>query len=382
MREKLKRSFFILTSMSIFILVLLFIGEEYDEPKKIEEKTHYLPKVSYISSSEDAQASSIFSYGVLKPKWDITLKSQVNGAITYINPLFESGSLVTSNTVLMHIEDKPYKSQKSKAEVAFAEAKLGLIQAKKKTENTNRYWELSGIDSPPSDLALFKPQLDIAEKALEAARQDILVADSNLSYTHVKAPFKGTIIERKVGLGQQVVEGEPLLRLIDHQNFYLPVFLSEMQWKNLSNQWLNSKAKLYLNEGEVIADATIISGGYHLDSETRQYPLFMEVNSAQNDGLISGQFIKVRIAGKIFDNYLSLPESALTQDGAIWFIDHQDTLRFYEPKDIHYQDKHVLVPAPDKTDYLGQKIWRVATVPLSFFLAGQRVEPIEVLMEK
>ncbi|MFT6975435.1 MAG: hypothetical protein ACJA0E_001435, partial [Bermanella sp.] len=153
-------------------------------------------------------------------------------------------------------------------------------------------------------------------------------------------------------------------------------------WHNLAENWLNSQANLYSSGGELIAVATIIRGGYHLNSDTRQYPLFMEVNSVENGLAISGQFMQVKIAGKEFNDYMILPESALTQEGTVWLIDKKDTLRSYQPKDIHYQDKQVLVPVPDKPEYLGQKTWRVATIPLASFLTGKQVKPTKARMEK
>jgi RND family efflux transporter MFP subunit len=382
MREKIKRPLFICISVSFFVLVLVLLDEEPSNTGEVQMKSHFVPQVSYIAAKVGTQKSSVVAYGELKPKWDITLKAQVNGAITYINPAFEVGSLVTSSIIVMGIEDIPYVSEKIVAEVSLAEAKLRLLQAKKKTELVAQDWQRSGINKPPSDLALFKPQLKIAEKSFESAQQHLRMADNNLSYTRVKAPFKGIIVERMVGLGQQVVEGEPLLRLIDHQNLYFSIFLSAMQWKNLSEYWLNSQAQLYSSAGEFIATATIVSGGHHLNSETRQYPLLMTVNSQENESAVSGQFVEVRIEGKKLKNYLNIPESALTREGTVWLIDKEDILRSYQPKDIHYQDKHVLVPVPDKPEYLGQKVWRVATVPLASFLVGKQVKPTDVKGDK
>jgi RND family efflux transporter MFP subunit len=364
--------------MSFFVLVLLLLDEESATTNDISIKSPSLPKVSFVAVKAGMHESSVVVYGELKPKWDVILKAQVSGSINYINPVFESGSLVTENTVLMRIEDTPYQSQKSTAGVALAEAKLQLLQARNKTEITKNNWEKVGVNQTPSDLALFKPQLKIAEKALESAQQNFRAADNNLSYTRVKTPFKGIVIKRMVGLGQQIVEGEPLLQLIDHKNLYLNVFLSEIQWKNLSAQWLNSQAKLYSSAGEAIAMATIVSGGHYLDSETRQYPLSITVNSKENQSAFSGQFVEVRLEGKKLNNYLRLPESALTREGIVWFIDQQDTLRSYQPKSIHYQNKHVLVPLPDKSEYLAYKVWQVATVPLASFLVGKKVELTEV----
>lgn len=382
MREKLKRALFILTALALFVVVLSFVEEAPSSINEDKPKTHFLPKVSYITVSAAEQQISVVTYGELKPKWDVILKSQVKGAINYLDPIFEPGSLVTSQKVLMHIEDESYISEKVTAEFRLAEAKLQLIQAKKKTELADQDWRRSGINKLPSELALFKPQLKIAEKALESAHQQLSVAVNKLSDTRIKTPFKGIIIERMVGLGQQVDEGQPLLRLIDHQNLHLSVYLSEIQWQNLSAYWLNSKVQIFSNTDDFIAMATIVRGGHYLDQETRQYSLFLDVNSEQNRTAVSGQFVQVRVPGKKLKNYLSLPESALTRDGTVWLIDQQDRLRSYQPDSIFYQNKRVLVPEPDKNDSQDQTIWQVVTTPLGSFLAGKKVQPAELKTEK
>jgi len=381
MREKLKRALFILSALSLFVFSLSFVDEAPSSVNEGQPKTHFLPKVSYIAVAAAEQQISVVAYGELKPKWDVILKAQVNGPINFIDPLFEPGSLVTAQKVLMHIEDSFYISEKVTAEVRLAEAKLQLVQAKKKTELADKDWKRSGINKLPSELALFKPQLKIAEKALESAHQQLSVAINKSSHTRIKTPFKGIIIERMVGLGQQVDEGEPLLRLIDHQNLHLSVFLSEIQWQNLSAHWLNSQVQLFSSMGDFIAMATIVRGGHYLDKETRQYSLFLDLNSEQNRTAVSGQFVQVSVPGKKLKNYLSLPESALTREGIIWFIDQQDTLRSYNPKNIFYQNKRVLVPEPDKNDRQGQAVWQVATTPLGSFLAGKKVDPTELKKE-
>lgn len=382
MREKLKQALLLLTALTLFVWVLSLIDEAPSNVNEVKKKSYFLPKVSYIPVSAAEQQMSVIAYGELQPKWDVILKAQVNGAINYIDPLFEPGSLVTSRKVLMHIEDSSYISEKVTAEVRLAEAELQLVQAKKKTELADKHWKRSGINKPPSYLTLFEPQLKIAEKALESAHHQLSVAVNTLSYTRVKTPFKGIIIERMVGLGEQVNQGQPLLRLIDHQNLHLSVFLSEMQWQNLQEHWLNSQTKVFSSTGDFIAMATLARGGHTLDNETRQYSLFLEVNSEQNITAVSGQFVQVRMLGKKLKNYLSLPESALTREGNVWLIDQQNTLRSYQPETIFYQNKRVLVPEPHENESQGQKIWQVATTPLASFLAGKKVQPTELKMEK
>jgi RND family efflux transporter MFP subunit len=368
----------LITAGTLFILALGFLEQGFLEqpPKETlidNNTTIFHPTVSYINVQSAELQSKITTFGELKPRWDVVLKAQVSGAVKHIIPEFEVGSLIQKNTTLLKIEDSRYLSQKSEAQLTLAQAKLQLLQAQKKTQLAERDWLRSGMKPEPSDLALFKPQLKIAEQALEFSRQQLAVSETNLSYTRVKTAYTGIIAERLVGLGQQVQEGEPLLRLVDHQNLLLKLSLSEDQWQMLSNNWLNSQTNVYSTTKQLIGTATIIRGGHLVDSETRQYQLFLQLGPAQNKSALPGHFVQVNLPGKSLETHIDLPESALTREGIVWLIDQNDTLRAYTPDSIHYLDNRVMVPAPIPSLSDKQNNWRVATQPLAFFLAGKKV---------
>ncbi|OUS04878.1 hypothetical protein A9Q81_05175 [Gammaproteobacteria bacterium 42_54_T18] len=382
MRDNTKRAIFLIIAGTLLILALDFLEqgsaeqvfiEQSPEEVLVEKSVAFHPTVSYINAQSTEQRSEISAFGELKPRWDVVLKAQVNGAIKHIIPEFEAGSLIQKNTTILKIEDSHYQSQKTEAQLALAQAKLLLLQAKKKTKLAEQDWLRSGMKSEPSDLTLFKPQLKIAEKTLESSQQQLAVAETNLSYTQVKTPYTGVITERLVGLGQQVQEGEPLLRLIDHQNLLLRLPLSEDQWQMLSKNWLNSQTSVYSTTKQLIGTATIIRGGHRLDSETRQYQLFLQLDPAQKKSALPGQFVQVNLPGKALRNYINLPESALTREGTVWLIDQNDTLQAYSPDSIHYLDNRVMIPAPTPLFTDTQNNWRVATQPLAFFLTGKKV---------
>ncbi len=388
MRDNTKRAIFLIIAGTLFILALDFLEQGADEQGLMEQSpeemlvenyaTVFLPSVSYINAQSTEQRNEITAFGELKPRWDVVLKAQVNGAIKHIIPEFEAGSLIQKNTTLLTIEDSRHQSQKTEVQLALAQAKLQLLQAKKKTNLAEQDWLRSGMRSEPSDLTLFKPQLKIAEQALESYQQQLAVAEKNLSYTQVKTPYTGVITQRLVGLGQQVQEGEPLLRLIDHQNLLLRLPLSEEQWQMLSKNWLNSQTSVYSTTKQLIGTATVTRGGHRVDSETRQYQLFLQLDPAQNKSALPGQFVQVNLPGKALRNYINLPESALTREGIVWLIDQNDTLRTYSPNSIHYLDNRVMVPAPSPLLADTQKNWRVATQPLAFFLTGKKVHASHV----
>ncbi len=390
MRNTVKRAKFLLISMAFLALILVVI----DEPLEVNSMgvgiAPVLPRVTYIEVTPGEHSSELSLYGELVPRWDVIIKAQVNGEVIKLSPTFEAGAVLSKNTTLMSIEDSRYQSELTSAELLLAQSRLQLRQAQEKTALAKKDWLQSGINQSPSDLALFEPQLKLARQNVKASERQLKVAQRNLSYTQVQAPFSGVVTERFVGLGQLVFEGDPIVRLMDDQNLQLSVSLNDEQWANLPDQWQGQTVPFYTTNDRFLGEAKIARGGHRVDSETRQHKLFLEVNSKHVAAAKPGKFVRAKIAGKILPFCLSVPEAAITREGLVWFIDADNTLRSFTPKNVTYIEGKALISPPHhshlakkpsepttKTQTDAPTTWRIATTPLAFYLAGKQVQPIK-----
>ena len=390
MRNLVKRAKFLLISMAFLVLVLIVIDEPLEANSVGVGIAPALPRVSYIEVTAGEHRSELSLYGELAPRWDVTIKAQVNGEVVKLSPSFEAGAALVKNTRLMSIEDSQYQAELTSAEWVLAQSRLQLRQAQEKTALAKKDWLQSGINQAPSDLALFEPQLILAKQNVKASERQLKVAQRNLSYTQVQTPFSGVVTERFVGLGQLVFAGDPIVRLMDDQHLQLSVSLNDQQWANLPEHWQGQTVPLYTTNEQYLGKAKIARGGHRVDSETRQHKLFLEVNTKHLAAAIPGKFVRVKIAGKIQPHCLSVPEAALTREGLVWFIDAQNTLRSFTPKQITHVGEQVLISPPDNAHVVTNQaeggintknqaatIWRIATTPLAFYLQGKPVQPIK-----
>lgn len=376
MRQFLLRGFYLLLAIGFFFVALIVIEEPVATSSVERDSRPLLPLVSYVEIAPDLHRSEISVYGELLPRWDVTIKAQVNGEVTDLSPQFEAGAMVKQGTVLMTIEDTRYQAELTQAELSVAQAELELWQAKEKTELARKDWARSGFKKKPSDLALFLPQLSLSEHSLQSAKRQLQLAQRNLSYTQVQAPFGGLVTERFVGLGQLVFEGDPIVRLLDHRHLMLKVSLNEEQWKNLSSQWQDQTVPLFGTNHQFLGNAKAVRGGHRMDEETRQYPLYLEIDTQPQAGLIPGRFVRAQLPGKNKPGTLRIPQGALTREGLVWVVTPDNTLRSYSPEEVVFDGDQALVSPPKENDWFSDGRLRVATTPLAFYLTGLSVQPV------
>jgi HlyD family secretion protein len=167
--------------------------------------------------------ASVTATGTLEPVEAIDVGAQVAGQIKSFGtdpdgkPI-DFGSIVEPGTILAKLDDSIYLSQvgQARANVLKAEADLGQLRAKlnKAERDWNRIRRLmtsKGVvadaehDLAQSDLETAKASLQVGEAAVAQAREVLKQAETNLSYTTIRSPVKGVILDRRVNVGQTVV---------------------------------------------------------------------------------------------------------------------------------------------------------------------------------
>jgi len=63
--------------------------------------------------------------------------------------------------------------------------------------------------------------------------------------------------------------------------------------------------------------------------------------------LRAGLFVAVEIPGRVLDHVLTVPESALTPDGLVWFVDEADRLVSVVGQPLFYDDGDISIAVPE-----------------------------------
>lgn len=361
-------------ALSVLTLLLvigyLFMAENSIDVEQTTEAKPLQP-VSIEEIYKAPETIKITAFAQVRPRWSVALRSAVSGKIVEVMDSALAGEEVDSDTNLISIENSAYLAEVAAAEYALKESQLALSKAKKATNIARKQFKREQKKAP-NDLALLIPQLHIAESAVKAAQTRLTAAQQQLSNTLIKAPFSGFITQRFVSPGQSVSPGDLILKLTDNQTFELTVKLGRQDWLLLNQPIQGSQADVLNQDGKLIAQAKVRQGGGFLDEASRQYQIFLEIESNENQSLLSGDFVKVVLPGITIKQALNIPESAYTPEGYIWSVNNDDRLQRISPRVLYRYENRIVIESPNDTVK-----WRIATSPLESFLPGQQITPLD-----
>ena len=330
-----------------------------------------LPIVSVVPIETGTYAGHISVLTEVKPRWTAELTASVTGRVLDVRPVALAGTRVEAEAELIVLEDSAYTASLRATELALAEAELELVDAQNRVKLARADWQRSGQTREPSSQMLHLPELEVAKKSVEAARARMVAAGVELNATHITAPFRGFVSARHVSIGQSVNPGTPLLQMIGDETLDIAASLSVEEWGLLAKDWADRTAELFNAAGELVGTATIKRGGGYLDPATRQYRVFLEVSGSSETTVLPGAFVTTRLQGANVQDSLQVPESALTRDGYIWYLDQDDRLRRFRAEVVLRNEADVIVRSPDHD----ATAWRIVKTPLASFLPGTEVAP-------
>lgn len=156
----------------------------------------------------------------------VDLRGQVTGYITGI--FFTEGQHVTKGQKLYEIDERLYQAAVDQARANLKVAQGNQVQAQ---QDADRYQYLNSYN------AIAKQTLDHAVIALQnaknetaAAEQQVKTAETNLTYSVIRAPFDGTIGFSQVKLGNTVTVGTTILNTVSTDDpMGVDFFINEAQ---------------------------------------------------------------------------------------------------------------------------------------------------------
>lgn len=170
--------------------------------------------------------STITATGTVEPEEVVDVGAQVVGRIKSLGAdpsdpqkkrTVDFSSTVHEGTVLALIDDALYKAQVDQAAATLQRAKADLLQYQAKHLQAEQEWKRAeslrpkgAIADTDYDLAVAnykaaKANVAVGEAAIQQNAAALDLAKTNLNYTVIKSPVEGTIIARRVNIGQTVV---------------------------------------------------------------------------------------------------------------------------------------------------------------------------------
>jgi len=206
MLEKLKRikKRYLLTAAGLFVAIIAILGIVNNKQIRYETKI-----VKTCTITQYVEAS-----GTINPVNTVSVGSTVSGLIKAI--YVDYNSEVKKGQLLAQIDPANFEAQvqQNQAQIANAQANLAKLQAiadfdelqyqRYKNLYSKNFVAKSELDQKYSTYKSDLAQINAARAQIHQFQASLQTAQTNLGYTKIIAPVDGTVIARKVDLGQPV----------------------------------------------------------------------------------------------------------------------------------------------------------------------------------
>jgi len=141
---------------------------------------------------------------------DVELRARATGVITRI--LFRNGQDVRKGQPLFEIDPRPYRAALAQANAQSTRAEATLANARQVTARSKALAAAQAVSREEIERDVATERSAAAD--LAAARAAVDTARLNLSFTTARSPIAGRISDRKVSVGDTVIDGQTILTRI------------------------------------------------------------------------------------------------------------------------------------------------------------------------
>ena len=347
------------------------------------ERSPPSPRVAVVDvmvAQPEEQVALVTGTGSVQAAQQVQVLPQVSGKVVFQSDEVLPGGRLAKGDVLVRIDARDFQLAVRQQESQVEQAELNLQLELGRQTIAAREWELLGDGRPAEDvpLALRRPQLANAERAVEAARSGLDQAKLALERTSLRAPFNALITAESVDLGQVVGPLTAVATLVGTDAFWIQVSIPVDDLAQISfptgGDGVGSKARVVqrLRGDDIVRDGSVLRLAGALDPQTRTAQVLIEVRRPLDplDGglpLLPGAYVEVEIAGKTLEDTVQIPREALYGGSHVWTVTDEESLSKREVQIAWRADDTVIV---DDGLVRGD---RVVVSPLSLPIDGMPV---------
>ncbi|MBD9361542.1 efflux RND transporter periplasmic adaptor subunit [Methylomonas fluvii] len=318
-----------------------------------------IPEVSVMRVEPQTLRLNVVSQGVVTPREEIDLVSEVAGKVVQMHPALVAGGFFTAGELLLTIDPRDYDYAITAAQARVAEAKRVLIAEQAQVAQAHSEWQALG-EGDASELALRKPQLAEAHAKLLAAQADLAKAQLNRSRCELHAPFAGRILTKQAGVGQFLASGAVVARIYasDKAEVRLPISSDQLGFLNLPLALPQRDASLWPK----VTLTAELSGSQHqwlgqivrseaaVSEDSGQWYLVAQVNQpfqaiANRPPLVKGLFVHAEIEGAERAGVYRLPRNAISPTQTVKLVNIEQKLEIRPVEIVRSETNAVVIQA-------------------------------------
>jgi RND family efflux transporter MFP subunit len=324
------------------LLFMALIAGKPSPPKKPLQDTS--PLVEVLSIQSEALTFEVETHGLIAPRTETTLVSEVAGTVESISSNFVVGGYFKKGEVLLKIEATDYQVSVEQARARLASQKAKYLQEQAKAEQASKEWDLTGRareDAPV--LALRKPFLLEAKANMESAEADLKKALQKLARTEIRAPYDGMVKSKQADVGQFVATGSQLGAIFatDYAEVRLPLTDQELAFINVpawgpQNQEENSHVRIVASyagqqhswHAELVRMEGVVNQQSRVHYAVARVvdPYSISADNPMDIPLKVGTFVTAHILGKQEQSLIKIPRSVFKDLNSVLVSDKQNQL--------------------------------------------------------
>jgi RND family efflux transporter MFP subunit len=264
--------------LTITILVIILVGgctailmmnrQKIEEKSKLDGNLQTIPvyaeRLKRSAMGTDFEVSGSFS-----AFRELNLLSEGQGKV--VDLLVNTGDFVKAGDVLARLDDELLVSQ------------LGLANAtlEKARADVKKYEGLLKADAASGQ------QVEDVKLALKKAETDVTTLKKQLDFATIRAPVQGTITRRFIEKGSLLMQGAPVVEIVDVSRLKFIANVSESEAVTLkSGQEVPVTSTLFPG---IIFKSRVVSVGVKAD-DARRFPVELELTNDPAHQLKAGMF--------------------------------------------------------------------------------------------
>lgn len=290
------------------------------------------------------------SFGTVRPRTQSALVAQVSGQIRSISDNFREGGFFEAGEVLVQLDDRDYKADLDIARATLSEAKQVLLEEQARadiaSEDWNRYKSLPeeqrlNNSNTPNALLLRGPQVEAAKARVLSAQAQLSKAELAVERSSIVAPYDGRILNKSVDVGQVVGVNTTLANIfaVDFVEIRLPLNNSDLALIDLPEEFRSSQSAISTGDQADVSFASelnpekvwqgrVVRTESAIDATSQQLYVVAQIDdpyglveNSTKTSLKIGQYVTARIKGKLLNNAVVIPNSAIYQGSYVYVVE-------------------------------------------------------------
>jgi RND family efflux transporter MFP subunit len=262
--------------------------------------------VTIVTPAPGKAAAGLTLPAEVRPLVDAPIYARSSGYLKQW--LVDIGGHVNEGDLLAEIDAPELRQELARAKAERLQSEAALAMAK---TTAVRWAELLKTASVSEQEAAEKQSdLELKSANLEASRANVRRLEELQSFSHVKAPFAGTITARGTDVGQLIVasSGKELFHLEQTGTLRVYTHVPQMAARSVTPGQI---AELTVAElpGRVFPAKVVRTSG-SMSSDSRTLLAELEVNNLRNE-ILAGTYAQVRFTDAKSDAALTLPSNTL-----------------------------------------------------------------------